>query len=352
MIIIAIEVVLLILLILMLALIIFTRSKNSNLLEINENIVSEKSFYVLGTIIYLKAFGNNSEKAINEAIDRLSEIDDKMSAFKDTSEISRINKSAGINQEIVSSNTFSLIEDAIKYSQLSGGTFDPTIRPLVSLWGIGTKFERKPKEYEIKEKLKLVSYKDIILNKKDSTIGLKQRNQSIDVGGIAKGYAADEIIKIFKNHNIKSAIIDLGGNIFVLGNKENGLNWNVGIQDPFKVRGEHIGILSLKNKSVVTSGCYERFFMKDNEKFHHIIDPSTGYPSKSTVVSATIISDKSIDGDGLSTGVYIMGIEKAMNLIESISGIDAIFITEDKRVYATSGVKGNFNLTNDEYIFC
>jgi thiamine biosynthesis lipoprotein len=313
-------------------------------------LTSERSFYALGTIINLKAFGKESERAINEAIQRLVDIDDKMSAFKNSSEISKINKNAGFPPQVVSNDTFYVIDKAITYSELSDGTFDPTIRPLVSLWGIGTNSERIPEKNEIEEKLKLVNYRDILLNKTDNYIGLKYQHQSIDVGGIAKGYAADEVINIFIKHDIKSAIVDLGGNIFVLGDKNNGSPWNVGIQNPFEPRGNHVGILSLKNKSIVTSGNYERFFMKNGESFHHIIDPKTGYPSKSKVISATIISDKSIDGDGLSTGVYIMGIDKAMKLIESLKGIDAIFITEDKNVYITSGINEHFKLSNKEFI--
>jgi thiamine biosynthesis lipoprotein len=334
---------LLIILILILVLIFITSN--------SDPVSTERSFYALGTIIYLKAFGKKGEKAIVEAMERLIDIDNKMSAFKDYSEISKINRNAGILPQVVSYDTYSVIEKSIKYSELLEGTFDPTIRPLVALWNIGTKYERIPKQNEIDEKLKLVNYKDIIINKTDSSIGLKKKGQSLDVGGIAKGFAADEVKNIFVKHGIKSALIDLGGNIFVLGNKNDGTPWKVGIQNPFKPRGEYIGILTTKDKSIVTSGNYERFFMKDGKTFHHIIDPKTGYPSESKVVSATIISDKSMDGDGLSTGVYIMGIDKAMNLIEAIKGIDAIFITEDKKVYVTSGVKDNFKLFNNEFIY-
>ncbi|WP_423738977.1 FAD:protein FMN transferase [Clostridium cibarium] len=337
------ELLFLILIISILFLIFFTKNK--------PNIVSEKSYYILGTLINLKVFGKESEKAIDEAIERLIDIDNKMSAFKESSEISKINKNAGIALQTVSNETFSLIDKSISYSELSEGAFDPTIRPLVSLWGIGTKSERVPTEIEINDNLKLVNYRDIILNKDDNSIGLKKQNQSIDLGGIAKGYAADEVVNIFLKHGIKSAIIDLGGNIFVLGNKNNESFWNVGIQNPFMPRGEHIGILSLKDKSIVTSGNYERFFIKDNKAFHHIIDPKTGYPSSSNVISATIISDNSIDGDGLSTGVYIMGLDKALDLIESIKGVDAIFITNDKNVFVTSGIRHNFKLSNTEFIY-
>lgn len=310
-----------------------------------------KSFYVLGTIISLKVFGNKAQKAIEEAIERLTDIDNKMSAFKDYSEISKINLNAGTLAQVVSSDTYFLIKTAVEYSKLSEGAFDPTIRPLVALWGIGTEYERIPEKNEIEEKLKLVNYKDIVLDEINSSINFKKQNQSIDMGGIAKGFAADEVKTILLQYGVTSALIDLGGNIFALGNKPNGEPWTIGIQNPFKPRGEYIGILSVKNKSVVTSGNYERLFIQDGITFHHILDPKTGYPSVSRVISATIISNNSIDGDGLSTGVYIMGIDKAMKLIESINGVDAIFLTDDKKVYVTCGIKENFKLCNNEFIY-
>jgi thiamine biosynthesis lipoprotein len=310
-----------------------------------------KSSYVLGTIINLKVFGNKSEKVINEAIQRLNNIDDKMSVFKEESEISKINLSAGIATELVSKDTYSVIKKAVKYSKILEGTFDPTIRPLVKLWGIGAKEEKIPQKVKIDETLKLVNYNDVIFDESNYSIMLKYKKQALDVGGIAKGFAADEVRDIFYKHNIKSALIDLGGNIFALGSKVDGTPWKVGIQNPFKPRGEYIGILSVKNKSIVTSGNYERYFMKDGQRFHHIIDPKTGYPSQSKIISATIISDNSIDGDGLSTGVYIIGINKAIEIVEAIDGIDAIFITEDKKVYKTSGIDKNIlTLTNEEFV--
>ena len=309
-----------------------------------------RSSYALGTIINLKAFGNKAEKAIDEAIKRLNTIDDKMSAFKEDSEISRITSKAGVNSETVSKDTYFVVKKAVEYSKILEGTFDPTIRPLVKLWNIGTKEEIIPEQAQIEEKLKLVNYKDVILDENEHSIMLKHKKQALDVGGIAKGFAADEVRDILYKHNVKSALIDLGGNIFALGSKDDGTPWKVGIQNPFKPRGEFIGILSVKNKSVVTSGNYERYFMKDGERFHHIIDPKTGYPSQSKIISATIISDNSIDGDGLSTGVYIIGINKAMKIIEAIDGIDAIFITEDKKVYTTSGIDKNIlTLTDEEF---
>lgn len=310
-----------------------------------------KEFYSLGTLNQLKVYGKNAEKAIEESSEKLSEIDDKMSVFKESSEISKINENAGNKSQIVSKDTYYVIQKAIKYCSLSKGAFDITIRPIVGLWNIGKESARIPSVNEIKEKLKVVNYKDIVLDENNNTIFLKKDKQEIDVGGIAKGYAADEVKNILLQNGIKSALINLGGNIVVLGRKVDRTPWSVGIQDPFNIRGEFVLTISVINKSIVTSGNYERYFEKDGKRFHHIIDPSTGYPSESDILSATIISDNSIDGDGLSTGVYIMGIHKAMKLIEEIKGVDAIFITKDKEVYVTSGMRKNFTLTKDEFVY-
>lgn len=316
----------------------------------HEKVEVEKNSYALGTIINLKAIGNKAEKAITEAIERLNNIDDKMSAFKEYSDISKINSKSGFALEAINKDTFFVVKKAVEYSKILEGAFDPTIRPLVKLWNIGTNEERIPEKGKIEDTLKLVNYNDVILDESNQTIMLKNKEQALDVGGIAKGFAADEVRDIFYKNNIKSALIDLGGNIFALGSKKDGTPWRIGIQNPFKPRGEFVGILSVKNKSVVTSGNYERYFMKDGQRFHHILDPKTGYPSKSKIISATIISDNSIDGDGLSTGVYILGVDKSLKIIESIGGIDAIFITEDKKIYTTSGIdKNTFTLTDDEF---
>lgn len=317
----------------------------------NKKTTATKNFYSLGTIISLKAFGKNAEIAIEEAMQKLNDIDDAMSAFKPDSEISKINMNSGKDFQVVSTGTYSLVKKAVKYSELLDGTFDPTIRPLVTLWNIGTNNEKIPSKSEIDKKRELVNFKDILFDNNNTSIKLSKPNQAIDVGGIAKGFAADEVKNIFLKHHVNSGIIDLGGNIFALGNKDDGSAWKVGIQDPFKSRGEFIGILNVKNKSVVTSGNYERYFKKDGKVFHHIIDPKTGYPSESEIISATIISDESIDGDGLSTGIYIMGLSKSMKLIESIKGVDAIFITKDKQVFVTSGIKEIFEMCNKDYIY-
>lgn len=308
-----------------------------------------KQFYCLGTIISLTAYGNLAETAISKSQERLKDIDDKMSVFKPDSELSKINFLAGNQFQKVSLDTYFVIKKSVYYSELSHGTFDPTIRPLVKLWNIGKENFKIPADHEIKENLRLINYKDIILDESGSSIMLKNKMESLDVGGIAKGYAADEIKKIFNKYKIKSGIIDLGGNIYTIGKKVNRDNWNIGIQNPIRERGSYVGVLSLSNKSIVTSGGYERYSTESNKIYHHILNPKTGYPSENEIISTTVISNNSIDGDGLSTGLYIMGLKKSIKLIESLDGIDAIFITKDNKIYLTSNIKNNFKLTDANF---
>lgn len=317
--------------------------------SIKEQPSFSKQLYCLGTIINLTAYGKYAELSINEAEKRLNNIDDKMSAFKNYSELSKINNSAGKKFEVVSPDTYFVIKKAAYYSKLSEGTFDPTIRPLVKLWNIGKDNFKIPTNYEIKEAIKLVNYEDILFNDENRSIMLRKTNQCLDVGGIAKGYAADEIKAIFKKYGVKSALIDLGGNIYAVGKKVNNQNWNIAVQNPLNERGQFVGILNLYDKSVVTSGGYERYSLKNNKVFHHIINPKTGYPAENEIISTTIISNNSIDGDGLSTGVYILGLKKGFKLIEETAGIDAVFITKDKKICITSGIKNNFKLTDTNF---
>jgi thiamine biosynthesis lipoprotein len=305
-----------------------------------------KEFYAMGTIMQLKVYGKKRDEAIKEAVKRIEDIENKMSVFKDESEISMINKNAGLEPQKVSEDTYYVLNKAKRYCNISDGAFDVTIRPIVGLWKIGSEKPEFPDKNEIEDKLKLVNYKNILLDDEKHTIGLKYKYQAIDVGGIAKGYAADEVKKILIKNGIKSAIINLGGNIVVLGSKTDNKPWKVGIQDPLKSRGEFAGTLSVVNKSVVTSGNYERYFEAEGKRYHHIIDPRTGYPSESEIISVSVISDLSIDGDGLSTGLYIMGLNKAYRLIEALEGMDAVLITSDKKIYITSGIKDNFKLMN------
>ena len=310
-----------------------------------------KSYFYLGTVNEITLFNikkSQSEQILNKCDKILRDIENKMSDTIVSSDVSKINSNAGSFVK-VSSDTFFVIEEAIKYSNLSNGNFDITIGPISDLWAIGTDNARIPSTEEIQKYLNLVNYKNVTLNKNDSSIKLEKDNMKIDLGAIAKGYAADVIANYLKSNNVNSAIINLGGNVYTIGNKSNNEPFTVGIQDPTMPRGNSIGNIKVSNKSVVTSGIYERYIESENKIYHHILNPSSGYPFDNELSSVTIISDKSISCDALSTSAFGLGLESGLNLIESIDNVDAIFITKNKEIYLTSNLSDKFTLTDNSF---
>lgn len=294
-------------------------------------------FLCMGTNIFQRIYGDNAKEVAKIAEFELKNFEGLMNFFVDSSEVSKLNQAAGFNEVLLSKDTYKVIKKAKEYSELCGGSFDITIAPLVTLWSIFSKNQRVPSKLEIEGVLHLVNYKDIILNDEIKSAKLPKPGQRIDLGGIAKGYAADKIIKIYKKNGVKSAFINLGGNVLTLGNKPDGSPWSIGIQNPFAKRGEFIGAIKASNETIVTSGDYVRYFEADNARYHHILDPRTGYPSTSGIISATIIGKNSMQADALSTAIFILGLEKGLELINKINSLEAIFITSDKRVYVTQG---------------
>jgi len=306
---------------------------------------------MLDTLISIQAYGTNASEAIDKVFQRIDEIEKKMSAKADYSEVIGINQMAGQGFSKVSPDTFFVIEKGLYYAKLSEGKFDITVGPLVELWGIGTDHARLPGSEEIREVLPLVDFTKVEINEEDRSVFLKQPGMAIGVGGVAKGYAADEAAKVLRQNGITQGTINLGGNILVLGTKPDGSLWRIGIQNPFfKTRGSIMATVEVKDKTLVTSGPYERYFEEDGKIYHHILDTESGYPVDNELMSVTIIADSSIDADALSTAVFAMGLKRGMSFVEKLDNVDAIFITKDYKVYVTSGAKEyNFMITDKEF---
>ncbi|AAM25612.1 thiamine biosynthesis lipoprotein [Caldanaerobacter subterraneus subsp. tengcongensis MB4] len=313
----------------------------------NSQPISDTKF-ALDTYCTLTVYDKVPKKVLDDGFKAIEDIEKKMSVTIEDSEVSEINKNAGIRPVKVSPDTFYVIKKAIHFSEIEKGYFDITVGPIVNLWNIGTDKARVPSAEEIKAKLPLVNYKNIVLDEKNMTVMLKDKGMSIDLGGIAKGYAADKVAEVLKKEGVKHAIINLGGDVLTIGTKPDGTNWRVGIQTPFKPRGEYFGIVEVGEKAVVTSGIYERYFEKDGKLYHHILNPFTGYPADNHLYSVTIITDTSIDGDALAK-IFVMGLDEGLKVAENLPGVEAIFVTDDKKVYITSGLKGNFRITDPEY---
>ena len=319
---------------------------------LNNNKQSEplsRSELLMGTTVSVKLYDNTDEKILDKVFNKVKELESTLSINENGTLVDKINEEAGIQPVKVDTDTYTVIKKGVEYSKLSNGLFDISIGPLVKLWNIGLDDAKVPTQEEINEKLPLISYTDIELNDKEQTVYLKRKGMMLDLGGIAKGYTADVISNMLTEEGVNSALIDLGGNLFTHGKKPDGSEWTVGIQNPYSERGGIIGTITTSNKSIVTSGIYERYIEEDGVKYHHILSPKTGYPYDNEIAGITIVSDSSTDGDALSTSVFAMGVEEGMKFVNSLDGIDAIFITKDNKVYITDGLKSNFSLSNTDF---
>lgn len=302
--------------------------------------------FMMDTVMTIETYDKNDNKVLDKAFKRLEEIEKKMSATIESSEVSKINKNAGIEPVTVSPDTYFVIKEAKHYAEMSFGSYEPTIGPLVGLWNIKSGEKERdfiPNGANIELKKALVDYNNLELLD-DNKVFLKEKDMRIDLGGIVKGYATDEVRRVLLENGVKIAIINLGGNVFAHGMKADGHPWTIGIQNPLEFTGNYLGAIEVKDKSIVTSGDYERFFEYNGKRYHHIIDSKTGYPSENEVTGISIISDKSIDGDALSTTLFVLGVDKGMELVNSMDGVDAIFVTKDKSIYLTPYLKDKFIL--------
>jgi len=305
--------------------------------------------FVLGTVCTVRLIDGGNNATLNEAFSRLRNIEDHMSTNKDSSEISRVNAMAGKEPVKVSDDTFYVISKALDYARLTNGAFDPSVGPLVKLWNIGNGGEKVPPEKEILAAKSLVDWRQVALDANTKKVFLKKSGMRLDLGAIAKGYAADELEKILLDHKVKAAIIDLGGNIFVFGSKRDKSQWRVGIQNPESARGEYLGIVTGGQMTVVTSGVYERYFFENGKRYHHILSTQTGFPVDNGLVSVSIVSESSIDADALSTSLFILGIEKGMEFLKQFPDTYAVFIDKDHKVYLSPGAGKVFTLQDKDY---
>jgi thiamine biosynthesis lipoprotein len=336
----------------------------------------------LGTVCVVNLYEKGDSGLYSRIFFRIREIDRTMSAFESefqdmlignaivypespeaatiqsatealVSGVAAVNRQAGIEPVKVRADLLDLLEKALHYAELSGGAFDPTIGPLVKLWGIGTENQRIPDYDEIADALDLVDWRDLIIDRGAGTAFLAREGMALDLGAIAKGYAADEAARIADEGGVKHAVIDLGGNISALGwrgwNGKNFMPWRIGVQNPLKERGAYIGVLQVHDASIVTSGVYERYFESGGIRYHHILSTDNGYPVNNGLLSVTIVAKNSTEADALSTTVFALGFEKGKALIDSIVGAEAIFIFSDKRVHITGGLQNIFTLVDDEF---
>lgn len=240
-----------------------------------------------------------------------------------------------------------LIRKGLYYSELSEGAFDIAIEPLTSLWDFTAEDPQVPEDRLIQKALTKCDYHNVSVSDNNEVI-LKTEDTAIELGAIAKGYIADRLKDYLISQGVKSAIINLGGNVLCIGGKPNDSSFKIGIQKPFADRSETIAVMDIKDKSVVSSGVYERCFEQDGTLYHHLLNPRTGYPYDNGLIAVTIISDESVDGDALSTTCFALGLEDGMKLAESLDNVQAFFVTSDYEIHYTKDFQKEITVTETD----
>lgn len=321
-----------------------------------QNQKCQKQLFAMDTYMEFTAYGKNSEKAVDAAIEEVQKLDAMLSAENSKSEVYALNEQGNLQ---ATDDLAELILRGKEIYQETDGLFDDTIYPVMKLWGFPTGNYHVPTAAEVQKKLALVDENKVEIQTRDSdekgrdskekakfvTLGA---DQQIDFGGIAKGYTGQKLAELFQEYGVSSALVSLGGNIQAIGTKPDGSSWKVGIRDPKGGQQDYIGVLSVENQAVVTSGGYERYFEEDGKTYIHIINPRTGYPADGDLLSVTIVSRDGTLADGMSTALYIMGYEKACQFWrQRREEFNVILVTDDGKIHISENLKENFQTECD-----
>lgn len=308
------------------------------------------------TITVVSPSKGQAREAINAGFEEIKKLETLLNYFSDDSEITAINNASGIKRIKVSKETLEIIKKTLDIFKATNGAFDPTIAPVISQWNFSEKIADRtvPLRSDINRALKLVDYTKVKINSAESTVYLIEKGMQLDLGGIAKGYGADKAILAIKSRGIKAALVAIAGDIRGYGLSSAGHAWKVGVQNPRpdsvsdKPWEDIIASLELKDRAVSTSGDYQRFFIKDGKRYHHIIDPETGFPADTDLISVSVIASEGYLSDSMSTAVFILGEEKGLLLLESM-GMEGVLVTQDKEIILTHNLNGKIEIINPDY---
>jgi thiamine biosynthesis lipoprotein len=305
--------------------------------------MKSKTDFKVGTICTISLPSDTDDEIFTECFALLDQIENNISRTAAGSEINKLNKN---KTAILTNDTYILFKASYDLCKESGGAFNPSIGAAVSLWDIGGDNPRIPSDEELKNID--TDYNAVVMNDKTRQVTIPD-NMEVDLGGVGKGYSANKIRKYLYSHGIDRGIINLGGNILLLGSKANNMDWTIGLQDPNNETGTAYIALHLSNTSVVTSGTYERYFEEDGIRYHHILSSKTLYPAESDIISSTIISNNSTMCDILSTTCFVMGSKKALDFIKKYKSVSAIFLLEDGSIVTSDNFDFEYSVLNESY---
>ena len=333
-----------------LALLLLCASMLLGLCACGETKMSQRQVFAMDTVMTLTAYGKNAERALNQAASVIQSMNDMLDPDIPTSTTYAINHAQGGNVSI-SGQVAKMLSTAYTVYKQSGGALDLSIYPVIQRWGFDNGHYYVPTDEELWADLSRKGYDQMVLTSFPSSGSYAVSFPSgteISFGAVAKGCAADNAVAAMRNVGVTSGIVSLGGNVQTLGLKPDGSNWNIAVQDPNNT-ASFLGVVTVGQTAVVTSGTYQRFFMMNGKKYHHLINPETGRPINNTLLSATIVCEDGTLADCLSTAMFVLGESKALNYWRTYGGFDMILVNKDDQVICTKGLIEKFNLTNDRY---
>ncbi len=290
------------------------------------------SFFAMDTAMEVTLWGDAA--LLEQAEEQVGRLEKLFSVTEEGSEIRTLN---GTGAAEISPDTRTLVSAGLELCRRTEGALDLSIYPVLKAWGFTTGEYRIPEEDELRELLTRVGWERISL---DSDLLRVEPGMEMDLGSVAKGYTGDTLIRLFREAGVTSALLNLGGNVQTLGRKPDGSPWRIGVQNPGK--DDVLGVLKVSDRAVITSGGYERYFVEDGQTWWHILDPETGCPARSGLTSVTVVGEEGVVCDGLSTALFVMGLERGTALWRESRDFEAIFVTEDGTVHLTEGLAGDF----------
>jgi len=298
----------------------------------------EEQFNLLGTLVEIqipcsKDQEQEARQAIMSARDEIARLEQLMSLYLEESDISRVNRNASEGPVPVSEETFQTVKKAVEFSVLSQGAFDVSFMPVGKLWRLNPENPYIPTEEEIREKMPLVNYKNIVLDDQKKTIFFKEKGMEIGLGGIAKGTAVNWAIRAIRKRGFPNALVNAGGDLYALGLNAKRKPWRIGIQHP-RDASKFFTTIEVSNRAVVTSGDYERMVIVNGKRFHHILDTKTGHPAEKCI-SVTVVTEDAESADALATAIFVLGAEKGLELVKKMPDTEALIVTSDEKIYAT-----------------
>ena len=308
-----------------------------------------KTDFMLDTFVTSSWHGENAEACYEEIKEMLTESEERLSTFKEGSEIYSVNEMSGKEPQKVSEETFKILKRSKELSGATGGSFDITVAPLVKLWDVTGEDPHVPNKDSIEEKKALISYEKLILDEENTTAFLKEEGMEIDLGAVLKGCLAQKALDIAEKHQVRG-YISVGGNMAVTGKKDDGSDYVMGIRNPRGEGNDYIGTLTMDGLTMATAGDYERFFTEDGVRYHHILDTKTGYPAETDIISATVLSRDGLLADFLSTYIFMEGTD-SIDKFEGYESFEFIAVDKNLNVYSSEGLKGIFKPAEDKKEF-